>query len=146
VDPAIDAPAPPRRDFMLRAHEREHLDALGLRWETVKHETTKWLFIEQYPVPAGYGTAEKPTKQVRIALRIPPDYPTTQIDMMFVDPPLALASGRTIGAVTMQPVAGISFQQWSRHRTGANPWREEEDGVDTHLMLMDYWFRSEAEK
>lgn len=146
VTPMPEAPPTPRREFKLRAHEREHLDALGLFWETVTHGDTRWLIIDQYPIPLGYGAADKPVRQVRIALRIPPGFPCDQIDMVYVDPPLALTNGRPIGAVTSQPVAGSSFQQWSRHRTGTNPWRPDEDGVDTHLAMVDDWFLRETKK
>jgi len=30
-----------------------------------------------------------------------------------------------------------TFQQWSRHRTPANPWREGVDNLGTHVPLAD---------
>jgi hypothetical protein len=41
---------------------------------------------------------------------------------------------------------GKQFQQWSRHRTGANPWRPGLDNVCTHLLLVNSWLEKELRK
>ena len=144
--PTGETASKPRRDFTLREHEVEYLTARQLAWQTMSTEQGKWLVITQYPVPEGYGSVDVPIRFVRIALRIPPNYPDEQIDMVFVDPPLRLQNGRQIPATTPQPVVGGMFQQWSRHRTSLNPWRPGDDGIDTHLLLVDYWFQLETQR
>ena len=127
-----------RRDFKLPEEDVECLDALGLKWETVIEGGTKWLIIHAYSLPDGYnhGKAE-------LALRIPPSYPDEQIDMVYFSPALALMSGRTIRQLSGATIDGKSYQQWSRHRTGDNPWRTGLDNVGTHLLQVDDWLRRE---
>jgi hypothetical protein len=88
--------------------------------------------------PQGYSA-----EQVTIALLIPPQYADTQIDMVYVHPPLARLDGKPIAALSPQPIRGDAFQRWSRHRTGANPWRPGVDEVASHLTLVDEWLRRE---
>ena len=83
---------------------------------------------------------------VTVALLIPPQYADTQIDMVYVAPALARSDGRPIAAVSPQAIQGHTFQRWSRHRTGANPWRPGVDDVASHLTLVDEWLRREFEQ
>jgi len=139
-------PLSPRRHFLLRTHEREHLDASGWFWETVKEADTQWLIIDKYEIPDGYLDANNAQVQlVRIALRIPLSYPGDQIDMVYINPPLSLKNNRQINNLSPLSIDGKVFQQWSRHRTQANPWRDE-DGVDTHLQLVNHWLHIETTK
>ena len=127
-----------RREFQLPEEDVECLDALGFRWERVVEGGTKWLIILGYNIPEGYNhqTAD-------LALRIPPSYPDDQIDMVYFSPPLALVSGRTIRQLSGCRIDGKDYQQWSRHRTGANPWRPGLDDVCHHLLLVDDWLQRE---
>ena len=77
---------------------------------------------------------------------IPDNYSDSQIDMVYFNPHLARADGRAIGALATQTIAGVSWQRWSRHRTGANPWRPGVDDVASHLALVDEWLRREFSK
>jgi hypothetical protein len=130
-----------RRAFDVTAEDEECLGASGHAWETVADNQAKWLIITNYPVPPGYNH-----QQVTIALRIPPSYPDDQIDMAYFWPPLVLTNGRPIPNLTPAPVDGKEFQQWSRHRTAANPWRPGLDNVCTHLLLVNTWLLKEPQR
>jgi len=127
-----------RRDFKLPEEDVETLDALGFKWETVVKGGTKWLIIHAYPIPEGYNH-----RTADLALRIPPSYPDDQIDMVYFRPALALTTNRPINNLSDATIVGERFQQWSRHRTGANPWRSGLDNVGTHLLQVNDWLRRE---
>ena len=97
-----------------------------------------WLLIHEYPIPGGYNVTT-----ARLALRLPSTYPDDQIDMVYFNSSLALASGRNIRQLSMTTVDGMPYQQWSRHRTPANPWRPGVDNIGTHLLQVDTWLRRE---
>jgi hypothetical protein len=133
---AIEAP---RRDFQLASHDIENLDNLGLPWETIRDPAgVLLLVISGWKLPAGYNV---PTAQ--ITLVIPQGYPDTQIDMAFFLPGLARADGKAINNLSFVNWTLGRFQQWSRHRTPAHPWRPGIDDVSTHLSLADDWLRRE---
>lgn len=127
-----------RREFRLPEEDVETLDDLCLKWETVMEGGTKWLIVRGYPIPRGYNH-----ESADLALRIPPSYPDDQIDMVYFHPALALASNRAIRQLTPLNIEGKTYQQWSRHRTAANPWRPGLDGAGTHLLQVDDWLRRE---
>lgn len=127
-----------RRQFRLPADDEEALNAMDLTWETVRDGTTQWLLIHAWQVPPGYTH-----KVADVALLIPPGYPDSQIDMVYFNPALVLASGKNIRNLSVQPIAGQTWQRWSRHRTSANPWRIAVDDVTTHLTLVDEWLKRE---
>jgi|ERR1039458_3590734 hypothetical protein len=83
---------------------------------------------------------------ITLALRIPSNYSDCQIDMVYFRTPVARRDGRPVGALTLQPVCGEMWQQWSRHRTPQNPWRPGVDDLAAHLSLVDEWLRREFEK
>ena len=122
-----------RREFQLPEDDLEHLEARGLRWETVIEGKRRWLLIHDFPVPEGYRVS-----RTSLALLLPASYPTSQIDMFFVHPVLELTSGRAIRkAESRMLIGGVSYQRWSRHRTNANPWRADVDNLATHLGLVE---------
>lgn len=127
-----------RRAFQLTEEDEECLAARGFKWEAVIEAATKWLIIPGYQIPEGYnhGMAD-------VALRISPSYPDDQIDMVYFQPALALTSGRAIKQLTALALDGKQYQQWSRHRTAANPWRPGLDNVCTHLLQVDSWLQRE---
>jgi hypothetical protein len=130
-----------RRQFQLPEGDEAGLEARGLPWETIAQGGSHWLVIHNFPVPEGY------THRTAMAgLRIPPSYPDDQIDMAYFSPALALASGNSIGGLTLTTVDGISYQQWSRHRTGANPWRPGLDDIGTHLLQVESWLAREVSR
>jgi len=129
-----------RREFDLPEVDCEFLDARGRLWETIVNGQ-RWLLVGDYEVCPGYNHS-----QVTVALAIEPGYPDSQIDMAYFFPALSLVSGKTIGALTDQPIDGKTFQRWSRHRTAQNPWRADVDCVATHLIQVDEWLRREMAK
>ena len=127
-----------RRDFKLPEGDERCLNARGTPWETVLHGSVQWLLVQAFQIPAGYNC-----DTATVALRIPPNYPTEQIDMAYFEPHLSLKSGKAIGALTSTTIDGRSFQQWSRHRTAQNPWRVGEDDVCSHLLQASSWLKRE---
>jgi hypothetical protein len=130
-----------RRDFALTEEDIECLNDRGLLWEAVMDGSTKWIFLRRYPIPEGYNTVEADA-----ALRLPPLYPDDQIDMVYFHPPLSLKSGKAMNALTPLALEGKQYQQWSRHRTAANPWRPGLDNICTHLLQVDSWLCRELLK
>jgi hypothetical protein len=129
-----------KRDFLLPENDQAFVDALKFGLETII-DGSQWLCIHNYPVPAGYNI-----KEVCVALMIPPGYPTTQLDMAYFFPPLIRQDGRPIAALASQAINGKTFQRWSRHRTGENPWRPGVDDISTHLSMVTSWFERELKK
>lgn len=129
-----------RRQFDLPEGDREYLDTRGYLWESVRNGQ-RWLIVKQFEVPPGYKTQD-----VTVALSIEPSYPDTQIDMAYFFPPLELANGRAIAALSTQSIDGQIFQRWSRHRTEQNRWRPDVDCVATHLAQVTSWLKREVEK
>jgi hypothetical protein len=130
-----------RRQFLLPEADREHMDARGQTWETIIDPAGRWLLVHEFPVPDGYNA-----KRVIAAVQIGAGYPDAQLDMVYFHPPLARADGRAIGALSHQLIDGKTFQRWSRHRTGQNPWRPGQDDVASHLILVEHWLEREFKK
>lgn len=130
-----------RRAFPLPSGDTAFLDVLGLYWETVRCGGLGRLVIHDYAVAPGYNV-----ETVRLNLIIEPAYPDTQIDMVYVYPALVRPDRRPIPATTTDSFDGLVWQRWSRHRTGANPWRPGVDDVSTHLALVNHWFERELER
>jgi hypothetical protein len=127
-----------RREFSLTEEDEDCLNGTGLVWEAIVENSTKWLLLRNYPIPSGYNLAA-----TDVALRISPSYPDDQIDMVYFHPGLSLISGKLIKALSFLNLEGKHYQQWSRHRTSANPWRPGLDNVCTHLLQVDSWLNRE---
>jgi hypothetical protein len=127
-----------RRQFQLGEEDEECLAARGLPWEAVIDNGAKWLIFPGYPIPEGYNHST-----ASAAIRIPPSYPDGDIDMVYFFPALALKSGKTIGQISTITLDGKTYQQWSRHRTSANPWRPGLDNACTHLIQVENWLERE---
>jgi hypothetical protein len=127
-----------RRHFTLPGEDQQSLDALGLPWETVIEGTVRRVIIYNYPLPNGYNQAT-----INLCLRIEPQYPDTQIDMVYFHPHLVLTCGRSIPALSTEQFDGRVWQRWSRHRTRQNPWRPGIDNIATHLGLVKDWLGRE---
>ncbi len=130
-----------RRDFQPPEADTDYLCGLGLDWETATENETLWLIIHGWKLPDGYND-----RQVSLALLVPPNYPDSQIDMVYFCPALSRVDGKPIGALNSQTILGETWQRWSRHRTSANPWRPGEDDIASHLSLVDEWLRREFER
>jgi hypothetical protein len=132
---------PPRRGFDLLEEDEEFLNSLGLVWETIVENNQNWILIHGYSVVPGYNTTT-----ASIAFRLDSGYPTAQIDMVYFDPPLSRADAQPINNLSNVVIDGRNHQQWSRHRTPANPWRDGIDNLSTHYPLVDAWLLKEFEK
>lgn len=130
-----------RQQFDLPEGDREHLESRGVPWETLREGGSQWLLVHQLPIPDGYNASV-----VTAALMIPPSYPDAQIDMVYFHPHLARADGKAVPNLTEQAIDGKTFQRWSRHRAGDDPWRVGVDDVGTHLVLVEEWLRREFRK
>jgi hypothetical protein len=130
-----------KQDFRLPETDESYLNGLGLQWEARLDGASRWVIIHAWKLPPGYNCT-----QVDIALLIPDNYSDSQIDMVYFKPHLARTDGRVIGALADQGICGEQWQRWSRHRTGANPWRKGIDDIASHLGLVDEWLRREFEK
>jgi hypothetical protein len=127
-----------RREFDLPEEDREYLEGCGMSWEAVTAANVRRVIIYGFPVPQGYNI-----ERANLHLRLEDNYPTTQIDMVYFDPPLSLTSGRAIGALSTLSFDGKVWQQWSRHRTAENPWQPGLDNIQTHLLLVTNWLQRE---
>lgn len=130
-----------RRQFLLPEADVDYLNASGLSWETIIEGSWRWLLLHDYPIPHGYTVTS-----ATVAVSISAGYPDAQLDMAYFYPPLARQDGRAIGALSSQAIGGKSFQRWSRHRTGANPWRLGVDDLSAHLTLVQHWLEREFKK
>lgn len=131
-----------RRDFTLPQDDLDWLCETGRRFELIADGNRLRVVLYNFPVPAGYNHNE-----VDINVRIESGYPDTQIDMVYVYPPLARTDGREIKATAKRDrFEGKDWQRWSRHRTSANPWRPGIDNLSTHFGLVEEWFSRELKK
>lgn len=130
-----------RFEFDLLEEDQTYLSSLKLPFETVKLAIQNWVFIHNYSIPQGYNVP-----LVTMAVRMVGCYPTAGLDMVYFFPALSRVDGQPIGCLTDYPLDGKSYQQWSRHRTSANPWRPEVDNLSTHVPLADFWLENEFKK
>jgi hypothetical protein len=127
-----------RRAAPVLDQDRLFLDTYGLRWEIIV-DGSIWVLLHDFPLPVGY---DRP--HVLLAIRLESGYPMTALDMMYVYPALTRTDGKPIPQTSViQPIDGKQFQRWSRHRTGANPWVSGEDSLETHIYLVEDFFRAE---
>ena len=127
-----------RRHFALPQEDLEWLNNTQDRFELVAEGGALRVVLYGFRVPHGYHQ-----NHVDVNVRIEPGYPDTQIDMVYVLPPLERVDGRPIPATCLEPFDGKEWQRWSRHRTPANPWRPGVDNLGTHFGLVEHWFLRE---
>jgi hypothetical protein len=130
-----------KKDFRLPESDEAYLNNRSLKWEAVLDVKSRWLIIHDWKIPAGYNYGI-----AKLALLIPDNYSDTQIDMVYFSVSIARTDGRAINNLSTMKICGVEWQQWSRHRTPANPWRAGIDDVASHLALVDEWLRREFEK
>jgi hypothetical protein len=130
-----------RRQFELLPEDQQFLNEYGLPWETVV-DGSQWVLIHDFPT---FGPYNHPSATV--AIRLETGYPDTALDMVYFHPILARKDGVAIGATeARQGLDGKSYQRWSRHRTGTNPWRPGHDSIGTHIFLIEDWLQREFEE
>jgi hypothetical protein len=121
-----------RRDFPLPEDETESLNALGLKWETVRNGQL-WLLLHEVDFPKGYNH-----ESGSVAIQIPPNYPMAALDMAYFFPHLSRLDGRQIRqAQVLQPIEGKNWQRWSRHY----PWIPSQHNIGTHIVLIRHWLK-----
>lgn len=130
-----------RREFELLEEDEAYLSTLQLPWEAAKLANQNWILVHNYPIPDGYNV-----KTASIAIRMIGSYPTSALDMVYFYPSLRRMDQQPVGALTDYPLDGKTYQQWSRHRTSANPWRADVDNLSTHIPLADFWLSNEFVK
>jgi len=130
-----------RQDFRLPESDEAYLTGLNLPWEAVLDGKSRWLIIHDWKIPSGYNH-----EKTRLAVLIPDNYSDTQIDMVYFSHQLSRTDGVGIKNLSNMSICGAIWQQWSRHRTGANPWRAGVDDLANHLALVDEWLRREFTK
>lgn len=130
-----------RQEFALLEEDEAFLNEHFAMWETFVQAGRRWLVIHAFQVPAGYSGQ----RRVTLALEVPPNYPSAQIDMFYVFPALKLTTGTTIpNTEHYEPIMGQSFQRWSRHRGQNAAWKADSDNVITHLALVESSLRKEV--
>ena len=130
-----------RREFQLSAGDLEFLDSRKKPWETLIANKVRWVIIDGFDVPKGYNNA-----LVTVAVLLQPSYPDVQIDMAYFLPHLARSDGKQIKALTALQLDEKAWQQWSRHRVGADAWRPGEDNIQTHLLYVTAFLECELKK
>lgn len=133
----VSAPPAPRRQFRLPADDEGYLDSLGLRWEAIQNPKGRCVLIHDHPLPDGYNV-----KTTTVAIRVEGGYPPGALDMAFFLPHLLRADGKPIHAVSLVPIDGADYQQWSRHYA----WQEDVDTLATHHLHVKNWIEVELKR
>jgi hypothetical protein len=127
-----------RRHAPVLEQDRVFLDHYGLQWEAIV-DGGPWILMHGFPMLPGASHAF-----VTVATRMTTGYPIAALDMLYVYPALSRKDGRAIPCTeAMQMLDGKQYQRWSRHRTVANPWVPGEDSLETHIYLVEEYFRAE---
>lgn len=130
-----------RRQFDLSEEDAKFLDDYGLPWETIS-DGSLWVLIHEFPTPPGYNHPK-----VTAAIRIETGYPVAELNMVYFFPGLSRKDGQVIRATeAAQALDGNSYQRWSRHRTQQNPWKPGQDGLGSHIFLIEDWLEREFQK
>ena len=130
-----------RKEFALLEDDEAFLNERFALWETFVQAGRRWLVIHSFQVPTGYSGQ----RRVTLALEVPPNYPSAQIDMFYVFPALKLTTGMGIpNTEHCESIMGKSFQRWSRHRGQSAAWKADSDNVITHLALVESSLRKEV--
>ncbi|MGC2223815.1 MAG: E2/UBC family protein [Methylocella sp.] len=129
------------RQFDLLPEDESFLKEYGLPWETIV-DGSPWVLIHEFPTHEGYNHPH-----VTVAIRLETGYPASQLDMVYFYPTLARSDGKAIGGTeSMQQIDGKSYQRWSRHRSPQNPWKAGQDGLGSHVILIEDWLEREFQK
>lgn len=130
-----------RQEFALLEEDEVFLNERFALWETFVETGRRWLVIHAFQIPTGYSGL----RRVTLALEVPPNYPSAQIDMFYVFPALKLTTGMGIpNTEHHESIMGQSFQRWSRHRGQNAAWKADSDNVITHLALVESSLRKEV--
>ncbi len=131
-----------RRQFELPEEDRAFLEEYGYWWETVI-DGSYWILLHAFStMHIGYNH-----ETVTAAIRIESGYPKAALDMVYFYPTLSRKDGSPIAATqATQAIDGKTFQRWSRHYTGENPWVIGEHNLGTHIWTIEGWLMREFQK
>ncbi len=131
-----------RVEFDLPRDDVEYLNSItedNLTWEAIIHKNTMWVIIDNFPVPSGYTI-----RNTSVAISIPQNYPSSQIDMAYFHPFIEREDGKPIKATESRlTLDGKQWQRWSRHRSSINMWRPGVDNISTHVSQVKHWLTRE---
>lgn len=124
-----------RREFALSPVDNIFLDGLQLRWEALSRGGRLWVIIYGAPLPVGFQVSV-----ADVAIEIAAGYPTSQLDMAYFYPPLALTNGHSLSCVqAVEQLEGKGWQRWSRHRIGKSVWVPGVDDLEKHFAYVQDW-------
>lgn len=126
------------REFEMLPDDVTCLDNTGLEWEARLIGRERWIFLRRFQLPQGLVPSESD-----MGLRLSENYPMTQIDMAYFDPPLRHATQWDIPNLAMTAVGDASWQQWSRHRPEGS-WRPGVDDLESHLAFVRHFLAAAA--
>lgn len=111
----------------------EHINFLRTKGFEIEVNEGKEICVvlKNYPVPIKFWDKEK-TDLLVIAH---PTYPNAKMDMFWVDPPLALKSGKSLNAVTPETKCNKNWQRFSWH---VQSWNPAIDNLITYLNTIDH--------
>lgn len=141
-----------KRDFYLPEKDRDYLDNLGLKYETVKSDNYRFgynnmfVIIYGYFINQDYYKVEKGGNNVDVLLQIPSGYPSSQIDMASFYPHLQRVDKKSIPNIHhFYDVKKRNWQTWSRHRSGLAVWDPEIDFIGTHMEYVESFLQKEID-
>lgn len=129
---------------------REEIDLVRQKYPDMQHDDAGvWLHFPEYPLPNGrYKTA-----QTRLAIVIPPGYPITPIDNVFVEAGLRLSDGALPpayqeGNLPINPFPLPGSWGWFSWHPQPNEWRpaatvQGGDNLLTFLRAVNMCLRGE---
>lgn len=129
----------PERDVLF-------LNSLGSKWEAGNEGGMGYVIIYDVQIDTSLYRVNGGGDKIDILFMLPPSYPNSQIDMASFFPHLSRVDGVSIPNLhyTFYKVKGREWQTWSRHRTGADSWNPETDGVASHLAYTDLFLQREV--
>jgi hypothetical protein len=119
----------------------DFISSFGPKVDVIADGGLNWLIIRDFEIPEGYNV-----KKADAAILIPPHYPTTALDMIYFNPPLARSDGKLIRTLSNRAIEGKTYQRWSRHRTAINKWNPDIDDIESHIDLMSSCLVAEFNK
>ncbi|MEO6803180.1 MAG: E2/UBC family protein [Granulicella sp.] len=91
-----------------------------------------FLIIKNFDVSTGGFTPAT----TDLMVRIPPQYPITQLDMWYCDPPIRIAATGQFATASevMEPHLGRTWQRFSRHLNGS--WKPGVDSLRSFFVFI----------
>lgn len=119
--------------MQLPARDESFLTERGYAWELHRDPSAGgYLVIRRFDV-AGGGFTPPVTD---LLVRIPPQYPLTQLDMWYCNPPIRIAATGQFAQASehMEPHLGATWQRFSRHLNGS--WKPGVDSLRSFFVFI----------